>query len=157
MTIASPHVDAEPRTGDLPRAVKRLAALGDEVDRAALEPRIALLVKLYASQINGCAYCVDLHVDEALAAGLDAKRLHLLPTWRKLEIFDERERAALAFTEAVTLVADGAVPREVWDAAANVFSEEELGALLWHTIIINAWNRHAIALRTVPESLAADG
>src|SRR4051812_39321570 len=147
MTVTSPLVDAEPRTADLPRAVKRLSALGDEVDGAALEPRIAVLVKLRASQINGCAYCIDLHVDEALAEGLDAKRLHLLPTWRKVDVFDEREQAALAFTEAVTHVADGHVPRDVWDAAAAVFSPDELAALLWHTIVINAWNRYAIALR----------
>lgn len=148
-------IDAEPRTGDLPAAVKGMVALDDTIARGPLPASIRHLVKLRASQINGCSYCIDLHVEEAVADGLDERLLHLLPTWRKVDRFDEREQAALALTEAVTLVAETHVPREVWDAAAAVFSEEELGALLWSIVAINAWNRYAIARRSVPESLVA--
>ena len=85
--------------------------------------------------------------------GMDERLLHLLPAWREIDAFDERERAALALTEAVTLVSETHVPRDVWDAAAAVFDEQELGALLWAAIAINAWNRLAIATRSTPESL----
>jgi AhpD family alkylhydroperoxidase len=149
-------IDAEPRSGDLPAAVKRMVALDDTIARGPLPANIRHLVRLRASQINGCSYCIDMHVDEALADGLDERLLHLLPTWRKVDRFDEREQAALALTEAITLVAETHVPRELWDAAAAVFSEDELGALLWSIITINAWNRYAIALRSVPESLRAE-
>jgi AhpD family alkylhydroperoxidase len=128
-------------------------ALQTEIDAGPIEPRISHFVKLRASQINGCAYCIDMHVDEALADGIDAKTLHLVSVWHEIDLFDEREQAALALTEAVTLVAETHVPREVWDAAAAVFSEEELGALLWQIIAINSWNRLSIAQRTAPESL----
>jgi AhpD family alkylhydroperoxidase len=153
MTTPSPLVDAEPRTADFPAATKRMVALEDAINKGPLEPRLRHLVKLRASQVNGCSYCIDMHVAEALEDGLDERLLHLLPTWRKLDIFDAREQAALALTEAVTLVADSHVPRDVWDLAAAAFSEEELGALLWQIIAINAWNRLAISRRTVPESL----
>jgi AhpD family alkylhydroperoxidase len=146
--------DSTPRATDFPRAMKRMVALQDEINAGPIEPRISHLVKLRASQVNGCAYCIDMHVDEALADGLDAKTLHLVSVWHEVDVFDEREQAALALTEAVTLVSETHVPREVWDAAAAVFSEAELGALLWQIIAINSWNRLAIAQRTVPESLA---
>src|SRR3954464_8621112 len=112
------HSDATPRAIDAPRAYKRMMALQTEVDAAPFPARIGHLVRLRASQINGCAYCIDMHVDEALADGLDAKELHLLATWHEVGIFDEREQAALALTEAVTLVSETHVPRAVWDAAA---------------------------------------
>jgi AhpD family alkylhydroperoxidase len=145
--------DSTPRPTAFPRAYKRMSALQTEIDAGPIPSRISHLVRLRASQINGCAYCIDMHVDEALADGLDAKLLHLLDAWHEVDVFDAREQAALALTEAVTLVSETHVPRAVWDAAAAVFSEEELGALLWQIIAINAWNRLAIAQRTVPESL----
>jgi AhpD family alkylhydroperoxidase len=159
MTHASlplPLADAEPRRADFPRAVKRLAALQGEIDSGPLPASIMHLVRLRASQINGCAYCLDMHVDEALADGMDAKLLHLVQVWHEVDAFDAREQAALALTEAVTLVSESHVPRPVWDAAADVFSEEELGALVWAIIAINAWNRLAVSLRTTPESLAKE-
>jgi AhpD family alkylhydroperoxidase len=149
--------DSTPRAAEFPRAMKRMIALQDEINAGSIAPRISHLVKLRASQINGCAYCIDMHVDEALADGLDPKTLHLVAVWHEVDVFDEREQAALALTEAVTLVSETHVPREVWDAAAAVFSEAELGALLWQIIAINAWNRLAIAQRSVPESLAGAG
>jgi AhpD family alkylhydroperoxidase len=145
--------DFTPRAADFPRAYKRMAALQGEIDAGAIAARLSHLVKVRASQINGCAYCIDMHVDEALADGLDAKQLHLVAVWNEVDVFDEREQAALALTEAVTRVADGHVPRAVYDAAAAVFSEEQLGALVWQIIAINAWNRLAITLRMTPESL----
>jgi AhpD family alkylhydroperoxidase len=145
--------DSTPRAADFPRAYKRMAALQGEIDAGAIAPRLSHLVKVRASQINGCAYCIDMHVDEALADGLDAKQLHLVAVWSEVDVFDEREQAALALTEAVTRVADGHVPRAVYDAAAAVFPEEELGALVWQIIAINSWNRLAITLRMTPESL----
>jgi AhpD family alkylhydroperoxidase len=147
-----PLSDSTPRAADFPRAFKRMIALQGEINAGAITPRLSHLVKLRASQINGCAYCIDMHVDEALADGIDAKQLHLLAAWSEVDLFDEREQAALALTEAVTLVADSHVPRAVYDAAAAVFSEEELGALLWQIIAINSWNRLSIALRSTPES-----
>jgi AhpD family alkylhydroperoxidase len=153
MTAHPLTIDTEPRSAEFPDAFKRMLALNGAVGRGTLPPRVRHLVNLRASQINGCAYCIDLHVDEALADGMDAKLLHLVPVWREVDLFDEQERAALAFTEAVTLVSETQVPREVWDAAAAVFSEEEMGTLLWATIVINVWNRLAISRRTRPESL----
>jgi AhpD family alkylhydroperoxidase len=154
MTTLPTH-DSTPRSIDFPRAYKRMVALQGDVDEG-LDPRISHLVKLRASQVNGCAYCIDMHVDEALADGIDAKLLHLLPTWHEVDLFTPREQAALALAEAVTLVSESHVPRATWDAAAEHFDAAELGALLWQIIAINAWNRLAIATRTVPESLQAE-
>jgi AhpD family alkylhydroperoxidase len=148
-------IDAEPRPAGFPAGMKRMSALQTAVDGSELPSRISHLVRLLASQINGCSYCIDMHVDEALADGIDERLLHLLPTWRKVDRFDAREQAALALTEAVTLVSESHVPRDVWDRAADVFDEEELGALLWQIIAINAWNRLAISLRMPPASLSA--
>jgi AhpD family alkylhydroperoxidase len=147
-----PTHDSTPRAIDFPRAYKRMIALQGDINEA-LEHRISHLVKLRASQINGCAYCLDMHVDQSLADGLDPKLLHLVATWHEVDLFTPREQAALALTEAVTLVSESHVPRAVWDRAAEHFDEAELGALLWEIITINAWNRFAIATRAVPESL----
>jgi AhpD family alkylhydroperoxidase len=136
-----------------PEGFKAFGGVYVHLQKSGLPKQLVDLVYLRVSQINGCAYCIDMHVDEALADGLDAKLLHLLDAWHEVDVFDAREQAALALTEAVTLVSETHVPRAVWDAAAAVFSEEELGALLWQIIAINAWNRLAIAQRTVPESL----
>jgi len=146
--------DAEPRNADFPAAYKRMANLQMAIDQGGLDVRISHLVKLRASQINGCAYCIDLHVRDAVEDGIEQHLLHLTHAWREVDAFTAREQAALALTEAVTLVSEGNVPRAVWDAAAAVFSEEELPVLLWQIIAINAWNRASIATRKVPESLA---
>jgi AhpD family alkylhydroperoxidase len=152
--MTTPHLsDSEPRAIDFPRAFKRMIALQGEINDGPIDVRISHLVKLRASQINHCAYCIDMHVDEALADGLDAKELHLVQAWREVDVFDAREQAALALTESMTLVADSHVPRDIWDAAAAHFSEAELGALVWQIIAINAWNRFCVATRSVPESL----
>ena len=115
-----------------------------------LDPTIAHLVEMRASQINGCAFCLDMHWKDARAAGEDEARLYLLDAWRESPDYSERERAALALTEAVTRLEPGGVADAVWDAAAAVFEEAELAALLCKITAINAWNRLQIATQAEP-------
>ncbi len=115
-----------------------------------LEPRLLELIKLRASQINGCAYCVDMHTKDARALGETEQRLHAVVAWRETPFFSERERAALAWTEAVTLVGSSHVPDEVFALARQQFSEKELVDLTMAVIAINSWNRLAVSFRTVP-------
>ena len=110
------------------------------------------LVRVRASMLNGCAYCVNMHTADARAAGETEQRLYAVATWTEAPWFTDRERAALALTDAVTLIADGHVPREVWDEASAHFDEEELTQLLWTITAINAWNRVAVATRMLPGS-----
>jgi AhpD family alkylhydroperoxidase len=132
-----------------PRLYRGLAALGDEVE---LDGRLSELVKLRASILNGCAYCIDLHTKLALEAGESERRLRALVAWRESSFFDDRERAALALTDAVTLIADDRVPPEVWEEAHRRFEPRELAHLVWAITLINAWNRIAIATRMAPAS-----
>ncbi|GAA3785254.1 carboxymuconolactone decarboxylase family protein [Micromonospora maritima] len=118
------------------------------VDRTVLE-----LVKLRASMINGCAFCVDMHSREALEAGEDSRRLFAVAAWREAPFFDERERTALALTESVTRLGEHGVPDDVWDAAAKVWSEKELADLVTAIATINVWNRVAVTCRTQPPAL----
>ena len=115
---------------------------------AGLEPSLLELVKIRASQINGCAYCIDMHTKDARAAGETEQRIYLLDAWREAPMYTPRERAALAWTEAVTLVHDGHVPNEVFAEVRSEFSEEELVNLTMAVIAINGWNRLAIAFRS---------
>jgi AhpD family alkylhydroperoxidase len=109
-----------------------------------LEPSLLDLIKLRASQINGCAYCVDMHSKDARTGGETEQRLYNLSIWRETPYYTDRERAALAFTEAVTLIANGRVPDEVYEQARQQFSEEELVKLMIAIVTINAWNRFTI-------------
>ena len=115
-----------------------------------LEASLIELVKMRASQINGCAYCIDMHSKDARAGGESEQRLYALTSWRETPFFTGRERAALEWTEAVTLIAEGHAPDEVYEAAKQHFSEEELVNLTLAIITINGWNRMAIAFRSVP-------
>jgi AhpD family alkylhydroperoxidase len=117
---------------------------------SGLEPELLHLVRLRASQINGCAYCLDMHSKEARAAGETEQRLYCLSAWRETPFYSDRERAALAWTEAVTLISNGHAPDEVFEEARRHFSEEELGQLTLAIVAINGWNRFAIAFRAVP-------
>jgi len=121
-------------------------------DAIELEPRLRELIRIRASQVNGCAYCLDLHTRDALAAGEDERRLATLAGWRESVFFTERERAAFAFTDEVTRIGDRGVTEDVWAAAAAHFDERELAELLWAIVAINAWNRVAVASHMVPES-----
>lgn len=114
------------------------------------DPALYELIKLRASMINGCAFCVDMHSRDALAAGEDSRRLFGVAAWADAPFYTDRERAALALTDAVTRLGDGGVPDDVWDTAAKHFSEEELANLLTAIATINVWNRLSIATRTEP-------
>jgi len=115
-----------------------------------LEFALIELVKMRASQINGCAFCIDMHSKDARAAGESEQRLYALDAWRETPFFTDRERAALAWTEAVTLVTTGHVPDQVYEEARQSFSDEELVNLTLAVVTINGWNRMAIAFRSVP-------
>jgi AhpD family alkylhydroperoxidase len=120
------------------------------VNGSGLEPSLLELVKMRASQINGCAYCLDMHSKDARAAGESEQRLYLLDAWQEAPFYSPRERAALEWTEAVTRVSEGHVPDEVYRAAREHFSEEELVNLTLAVVAINGWNRLSIAFRAVP-------
>ena len=117
---------------------------------AKVEPELLELIRIRASQINGCAFCIDMHTKDARAAGETEQRVYALNAWRETPFFTERERAALALTEAVTLVHDGQVPETVYAEAAEVFDEAQIAALIWAATVINAYNRIAIATRMAP-------
>jgi AhpD family alkylhydroperoxidase len=129
------------------QALKPLFALGAQAEASGLEHPLLELVKMRSSQINGCAYCLDMHSKDARAAGETEQRLFLLDAWRETSLYSERERAALAWTEAVTLVADGHVPDDVYDEVSNLFTEDELVALTLAIAAVNSWNRLNIAFR----------
>ncbi len=134
---------------ELPDAYAALARV-DRVAAEHLDHTIYELVKLRASQINGCAYCLDMHARDARTAGESQLRLDVLAAWHEVPFFDERERAALAFCEAVTLISEDGVPDDVWEAAAAAFPGEELAGLLTACIAINSWNRMCVASRAIP-------
>ncbi len=115
-----------------------------------VEESLANLVKVRASQINGCVFCVDMHWKDARAAGESEERLYSLSAWRESPLFDERERAALGLTEALTLVADGHIPDEVWEDATGSLRESDLANLVFEITAINAWNRLMITARVEP-------
>lgn len=134
-----------------PEAIKAMMALDAAVGKSGLEASLVDLVKLRASQINGCSYCIDLHTREARSRGETERRLYLLQAWRETPLYTERERAALAWTEAVTLIATSHVPEEVFAAAREAFTEAELVSLNLAVVSINAWNRFAISFHIVPQ------
>ncbi|MGC9535372.1 carboxymuconolactone decarboxylase family protein [Streptomyces sp. UG1] len=128
------------------------AAAVSAAQDAKVEPEILELIRIRASQINGCAFCLDMHTKDARAQGETEQRIYALNAWRETPFFSERERAALALTEAVTLVHDGRVPDAVYAEAASVFDEAQVAALIWAATVINAYNRIAIATRMAPKS-----
>ena len=121
--------------------------LGKAVDNCGLERPLLELVKTRASQINGCAYCIDMHTKDARAMGEAEQRLYALSAWRETPFFSERERAALEWTEAITRIADNHVPDELYDRVRIHFDEPQLVALTFAATVINAWNRLAITFR----------
>ena len=135
-----------------PRANKAMMALHGFVRECGLDHRLLELVKLRASQMNGCAHCIDMHTKELRAGGETEQRLYLLNAWRECPFYSERERAALAWTEALTAVTDGHVPDDVYEDARRQFQDEELVNLTMAIVAINGANRLNIAFRTVPGS-----
>jgi AhpD family alkylhydroperoxidase len=143
----------KPRFKDLnaaSQAIKAMMALEAAVESTGLEPGLLDLVRMRASQINGCAYCLNMHFHEAKRRGETDERLYLLDAWRESPVYSDRERAALAWTEAVTLVTEGHVPDEVFADAREQFSEAELANLTLAVVAINGWNRFNVAFRNPP-------
>ncbi len=132
----------------VPEAYRAMRALEDYVRSTSLEPALLELVRLRASYLNGCAFCVDMHTKDARAAGETEQRLYAVPVWREGPFFTPRERAALAWTEAVTQLGREGVPDDVYQEARGQFSEAELVQLTVAVVAINGWNRLAIAFRS---------
>jgi AhpD family alkylhydroperoxidase len=130
-----------------PAAIKAMFHLQNTVDRCGLEHSLLELVKMRASQINGCAACLEMHFQDAKAAGETDERLHLLNAWREAPFYSDRERAALLWTETLTLVAEKGVPDEVFAEVREQFDEEELVNLTLAIVAINGWNRFNIGFR----------
>lgn len=139
----------------VPEAYRAMLALESYVHHSGLEPSLLELVKMRASQINGCAFCLDMHSKDARAAGETEQRLYLLNAWREAPFYTDRERAALAWTEAITLISETHVPDDVYDDARHHFSEEELVNLTMAVVAINGWNRLEVGFRGVPGSYPA--
>lgn len=132
-----------------PEVLSAQLAVSNASRQLGLDPALLELVKIRASQLNGCAFCLELHTREARAAGESEPRLHLLAAWPESPLYTDRERAALAWTEAVTLVATSRVPDDVYALARAAFSEAELVRLTLAITVINSWNRFAVAFRAV--------
>ncbi|KQW18285.1 alkylhydroperoxidase [Afipia sp. Root123D2] len=132
-----------------PDAMKPLFAMEESVQASGLERSLIELVKIRASQINGCAYCIHMHTADARAQGESEQRIYLLDAWRESPLYTDRERAALAWTEAVTLVSQTHVPDNVYEQLHGSFSEEEIVKLTMLAATINAWNRIAISFRSI--------
>jgi AhpD family alkylhydroperoxidase len=133
-----------------PQAYHAMAAIEAYVRDSSIEPALLGLLRVRASQINGCAYCIDMHTKDARAKGESEQRLYALSAWRETPFFTDRERAALAWTEAVTLIGENHAPDDVYEEARRRFTEEELVSLTMAIVAINGWNRLAISFRAVP-------
>jgi AhpD family alkylhydroperoxidase len=125
---------------------RAMFALTSETE-SKIERRLFELVKIRASQINGCAYCIDMHTKDARLAGETEQRIYALSAWRETPFFNDRERAALDWTEAVTRLAESHVPDEVFERVKAQFSEDEIVALTFAVVVINSWNRLAVSFR----------
>ena len=133
-----------------PEGYRILVNLNRFVKNCGLEGSLLELVKIRASQINGCAYCIDMHTKDARLAGESEQRIYALNAWAETPFYTERERAALSWTEAITLIGESHVPDELYESARQQFSEKELVDLTFAVILINSWNRLAIAFRSEP-------
>ena len=132
------------------RALQSLLNVNAVIEEAGFDEKLLHLIELRASQINGCAYCIDMHSKDARAAGDTEQRLYGLNAWREAPYYTDRERAALEWTEAVTLVSSTGVPDSAYEAVRTQFSEKEIAFLTLAVSMINTWNRLNVALRTVP-------
>ena len=133
-----------------PGIIHAMLGLEQQVSKAGLDSKLLDLVRMRASQINSCAYCLDMHSKDARAAGETEQRLYGLNAWRETPYYSARERAALEWTEALTLVTEGHVPDDVYERVRQEFSEDELAHLSLAIVAINGWNRLNVAARTVP-------
>jgi len=140
-----------------PGATRAMYALQKYVEESGLERSLLELVKTRASQINGCAYCIDMHTKDARALGESEQRLYALAAWRETPFYTERERAGLAWTEAITLISQRHAPDEVFEQARTQFTEAELVNLTMAIVAINGWYRLAISFREVPGTYQPQG
>jgi AhpD family alkylhydroperoxidase len=124
-----------------PEAYRAMRGLEDYITASGLDRRLYELIKIRASQVNGCSYCLNMHTRDARRLGETEKRIYLLSAWRDTELYTEKERAALALTESITLIAAGGVPDEVYQEAARHFEPAELAAVIMAVVTINGWNR----------------
>ena len=142
------RLDIDTLAAGFSRAMAHLdRAMTKELDQAQIDPRLRELIRIRASQLNGCAYCIDMHTKDARAIGETEQRIYGLAAWPETPYFTARERAALAFTEAVTRVADTHVPDEAYQAVAAEFSPQEVAALVSLIVAINAWNAIGVSTR----------
>jgi AhpD family alkylhydroperoxidase len=142
------RLDIDSHAPGFARALAHLDnAATKQLDAVDFDHRLRELIRIRASQLNGCAYCIDMHTKDARAAGETEQRIYALPAWRETPFFSARERAALAFTEAVTLLAQTHVPAEAFDEVAAVYSPDEIAALVSLITVINAWNTVGVSTR----------
>ncbi|MGB4204876.1 MAG: carboxymuconolactone decarboxylase family protein [Bacteroidales bacterium] len=131
-----------------PDAMEAMIGLEKYLAQSGLDKKLYELIKTRASQINGCAYCINMHVRDAMKLGETAQRLFLLDAWRETDLYTEKERAVLALTEAMTMITNGHVPDEIYDEAAAHLTEKELAAVIMTVVTINGWNRISITTRS---------
>lgn len=131
-----------------PWAYEAMIALEKAIAASVLDRKLYELIKTRASQINGCAYCINMHVRDAMKMGETAQRLFLLDAWRETDLYTPKERAVLALTESMTLISGNHVPDEVYNEAASLLTEDELAAVIMSVVAINSWNRMAITTRS---------
>jgi AhpD family alkylhydroperoxidase len=142
------RIDFDTLAAGFSRAMAHLdRAATKELDNAGIDPKLRELIRIRASQLNGCAYCVDMHTKEARVIGETEQRIYALPVWRETGFYTSRERAALAFTETVTLLTDTHVPDEAFAEIAKEYSEQEIAALVSLIVMINAWNAVGVTTR----------
>lgn len=132
----------------LPAGYDAMIALQRVVDQSQIDPKLLMLVVTRASQINGCAHCLDMHTKDAIALGESPQRLHVLAAWREAPFYSDRERAALAWCESLTLIPQTGAPDDVYEEVAKLFSPKELMELTFAIVAINGWNRLAVGLRS---------
>ena len=142
------RLDFDTHATTVSKAISHLDnAATKQLDAAQIDPQLRELIRIRASQLNGCAYCIDMHTKDARAIGETEQRIYALPAWRETPFFSDRERAALSFTETVTRLSETHVPRAAYDELAEQFGPDEIGALLGLVITINAWNAASVATR----------
>jgi AhpD family alkylhydroperoxidase len=153
LTLEQDHKPRLSNPNAAPAVLPAMLALQKVVNQCGLEPSLMELVKLRASQINGCAFCIDMHFRDAKRQGENENRLYLLDAWREVAVYSRHERAALAWTEALTRLSDGPVPDEVFAEASSEFNEAELLNLTLLIVVINGWNRFNVGFRTPPGAM----
>lgn len=140
----------------MPAAIEAMVGLQGAADNGGLEPKLVELVKVRASQLNGCAYCLDMHSKDARSIGEDEQRLQVLAAWREAPFYNKRERAALAWCESLTLLPETGAPDNVYTELTDHFSPEEIVALTLQVVAINGWNRLAVGFRTPVGTYVSD-